>query len=121
MARRRRGSDHKVSQPVEIFSKAAFRSATRRSSAAKSKQVPTTAKSHKSSSLQTRKEGVERTLTSQQLASRLNDAKDERFTLLIMNNLSHQTGDLFFKGRDFLHIATSLTSLFHSLLCLAFG
>jgi hypothetical protein len=78
-------------------------------------------KIHKSSSSQTRKEGVERKLTSQQLASRLNDAKDEGFTFLIMNNLSHQTGDLFFKGRDFLHIATSLASLFHSLLCLAFG
>jgi hypothetical protein len=40
MVLRHRGSDHKVSQLVDIFSKAAFRSATRRSSAAKSKQVP---------------------------------------------------------------------------------
>jgi uncharacterized protein involved in propanediol utilization len=44
MALRRRGSDHKVSKPVDIFSKAAFRSATRRSSAEKSKQVPIKAK-----------------------------------------------------------------------------
>jgi hypothetical protein len=121
MALRRRGLDHKVSQPVDIFSKAAFRSATRRSSAAKSKQVPTTAKCHKSSSSQIEEEGVERKLTSQQLASRLDNAKDERFALFAMNNLSHQTGDLLFKGRDFLHIATGLTSLFYSHLRLTFG
>jgi hypothetical protein len=36
-----------------------------------------------------------------------------------MNNLRHQTGDLFFKGRDFLHIATGLASLFNGHLCLA--
>jgi hypothetical protein len=29
-----------------------------------------------------------------------------------MDNLSHQTGDLLLKGRDFLHIATCLASLF---------
>jgi hypothetical protein len=44
MALRRRGSDHKVSKPVDIFSNAAFRLATQCSSAAKSKQVPTMAK-----------------------------------------------------------------------------
>jgi hypothetical protein len=44
MALRHRGSDHKVSKPADIFSKAAFRSVTRRSSAVKSKQVPMMAK-----------------------------------------------------------------------------
>jgi hypothetical protein len=44
MALRRRGSDHKILKPADIFSKAAFRSVTRRSSAVKSKQVPMTAK-----------------------------------------------------------------------------
>jgi hypothetical protein len=76
---------------------------------------------HKNSSAQTRKEGVERKPTSQQLASRLDNAKNERLALLIMNNLRHQAGNLFFKGRDFLHIATGLVSLFNSHLCLAFG
>jgi hypothetical protein len=121
MALRHRGSDHNVSQPIDIFSRAEFRSATRRSSAAKSKQVPTMAKRHKSSSSQTEKEGVERKLTSQQLAGRFDNAKNERFTFFIMKNLRRQAGDLFFKGRDFLHIATGLASLFYSLLCLAFG
>jgi hypothetical protein len=121
MALRRRGSDHNVSQPVDIFSRAAFRSATRCSSAAKSKQVPITAKRHKSSSLQTGKEGVKRELTSQQLTSRFDNAKDERFALFTMDNLSHQTGYLFFKGGDFRHIATGLASLFYRRLCLTFG
>jgi hypothetical protein len=76
---------------------------------------------NRSSSLQTGKEGVERKLTSQQLASRLDDAKDERFTLFTMDNPGHQTGYFLFKGGDFLHIATSLASLFYSLQCLAFG
>jgi hypothetical protein len=44
MALRRRGSDHKVSKPADILSKAAFRSVTRRSSAVKSRQVPMTAR-----------------------------------------------------------------------------
>jgi hypothetical protein len=44
MASRHQGSDHKVSKPADIFSKAAFRSANRRSSAAKSKHVPIAAK-----------------------------------------------------------------------------
>jgi hypothetical protein len=76
---------------------------------------------HKSSSAQTAKEGVERKLTSQQLASRLDNAKNERFALFIMNNHHRQAGDLFFKGRDFLHIATGLARLFNSHLCLAFS
>jgi hypothetical protein len=67
------------------------------------------------------KKESKRKLTSQQLASRLDNAKDERFALFTMDNLSHQTGYLFFKGGDFLHIATGLASLFYSLLCLAFG
>jgi hypothetical protein len=121
MAFRCRESDHNISQPVDIFSRAAFRSATRRSSVAKSKLVPTTAKRHKSSSSQTGKDGVERKLTSQQLASRLDNAKEKRFALFTMDNPSHQTGYPFFKGGDFLHIATGLASLFYSLLCLAFS
>jgi hypothetical protein len=40
IARRRRGSDHKLSIPSDAFSRAVFRSATRRASAAKSRQVP---------------------------------------------------------------------------------
>jgi hypothetical protein len=78
-------------------------------------------KRHKSSSSHKEKEGVKRKLTSQQLASRLDNAKDEGFALFTMNNLSHQTGHLFFKGGDFLHIATGLASLFYSRLCLTFG
>jgi hypothetical protein len=122
MVLRCRGSDHKVSKPVDIFSKAAFRSATRHVSAAKSKQVPITAKGvTKNSSEQTGKRGVERKLTSQHLAGRLDNAKNERFAFFIMNNLCRQTGDLFIKGRDFLHIATGLVSFFNSHLCLTFG
>jgi hypothetical protein len=122
MALRRRGSDHKVSQPVDIFSKAAFCSSTRRSSAAKSKQVPTTANDDtKTASANIGKGGVERKLTSQHLTGRFDNAKNERFALFTMNNLRHQTGVLFFKGRDFLHIATGLASLFYSHLCLTFG
>jgi hypothetical protein len=122
MALRRRGSDHKVSQLVDIFSRAAFRSATRHSSAAKSKQVPMmTKRCHKNSSAQTGKGEVERRLTSQHLAGRLDNAKNEIFAFFIMNNPSHQTGDLLLKGRYFLHIATCLASLFNSHLCLTFG
>jgi hypothetical protein len=36
-----------------------------------------------------REAGVERKLTSQQLASRLDNAKEERFALLTMDNLRH--------------------------------
>jgi hypothetical protein len=115
MAFRRRGSDHKVSKPADIFSKAAFRSATRRSSAAKSKQVPIVAKGvTKSSRGQSGKEGVERKLTSQHLAGRLNNAKNERFAFFIMNNLSRQAGDLFAQGRDLLQITTGFASFVHS-------
>jgi hypothetical protein len=122
MALRRRGSDHKVSKPVDIFSKAAFRSATRRSSAAKSKKVPTNGKMcHNNSSNQTGKGGVKRTLTSQHLAGRLDNAKNERLAFFIMNNLRRQTGDLFIKGRDFLHITTGLAGFFNSHLCLTSG
>jgi hypothetical protein len=123
MALRRQGSDHNVSQPVDIFSRAAFHSATRRSSATKSKQVPTKWLKDvtKKSSSQTGKEGVERKLTSQHLTGRFDNAKDERFALFTMNNLSHQTGDLLLKGRYFLHIATGLASLFYSHLRLTFG
>jgi hypothetical protein len=122
MALRHRGSDHNVSQPVDIFSRAAFRLATQRSSAAKSKQVPTNGKRcHKNSSTQAGEGGVERKLTSQHLAGRLKNTKKEGFTLLVMNNPRHQTGNLFFQGRDFLHIATGLASLFYSQLCLTFG
>jgi hypothetical protein len=66
----------------------------------------------KNSSEQKGKGGVERKLTSQHLAGRLDNAKNERFALFIMNNLCHQTRDLFIKGRYFLHIATGLASFF---------
>jgi hypothetical protein len=74
----------------------------------------------KNSSAQIGNGEVER-ITMQHLAGRLDNAKNERFAFFIMNNRSHQTGDLFLKGRDFLHIATCLASLFNSHLCLAFG
>jgi hypothetical protein len=122
MALRRRGSDHKVSKPADIFSKATFRSVTPRSSAAKSKQVPITAKGvTKNSSEETGKGGVERKLTSQHLAGRLDNAKNKRFALFIMNNLRHQTGDLFIKRRYLLHITTGFASFINSHLCLALG
>jgi hypothetical protein len=122
MALRHRESDHKVSKPADIFSKAAFRSVTQRSSAAKSKQVPTMAKGvTKNSSEQIGKSGVERKLASQHLAGRLNNAKNKRFALFIMNNLCRQTGDLFIKERYLLHIATGLASFFNSHLCLKLG
>jgi hypothetical protein len=72
----------------------------------------------------THKQGKEESkekLTSQHFAGRFDNAKNERLALFIMNNLCHQTGGLFFKGRDFLHIATGLASLFNGYLCLAFG
>jgi hypothetical protein len=75
----------------------------------------------KNSNAKTGKGEVERELTSQHLAGRFDNAKNERFTFFIMNNPSHQTGDLFLKGRDFLHIATCLASLFNSHMCLIFG
>jgi hypothetical protein len=95
---------------------------TRRSSAAKSKQVPITAKGvTKNSSEQTGKREVERKLTSQHLTGRLDNAKNERFAFFIMNNLRHQTGDLFIKGRYLLHIATGFASFVNSHLCLTLG
>jgi hypothetical protein len=75
----------------------------------------------KSSSSQAGKEEVERKLTSQQLASRLDNTKNEGLALFTMGNFSHQTGYLFFKGGDLLHIATGLASLFDSHLRLAFS
>jgi hypothetical protein len=84
--------------------------------------VPTTAKGvTKDSSERTGKRGVERKLTSQHLAGRFDNAKNERFALFIMNNLRRQTGDLFIKGRYLLHIATGLASFFNSHLCLTLG
>jgi hypothetical protein len=122
MALRRQGSDHKVSQPADILSKAAFRSVTRRSSAAKSRQVPITAKSiTKNSSEEMGKEGVERKLTSQHLAGRLDNAKNKRFALFIMNNLRRQAGDLFLKRRYLFHITTGFASFVNSHLCLTLG
>jgi hypothetical protein len=122
MALRRRGSDHKVSKPADIFSKAAFRSVTRRSSAAKSKQVPITAKDV--TKIVVKKQGKEKSkekLTSQHLADRLDNAKNKRFVFFIMNNLCRQTGDLFIKRRYLLHITTGFASLVNSHLCLTLG
>jgi hypothetical protein len=67
------------------------------------------------------KEGVERKLTSQHLAGRLDSAKNKRFALFIMNNLRRQAGDLFIKGRYLLHITTGFASFVNSHLCLTFG
>jgi hypothetical protein len=77
--------------------------------------------SQKNSGAQTGKGEVERRLTSQHLTGRLDNANYERFAFFIMNNPSHQTRDLFLKGRYFLHIATCLASLLNSHLCLTFG
>jgi hypothetical protein len=122
MALRQRESDHKVSQPADILSKAAFRSVTRRSSAAKSRQVPITEKDiTKNSSEETGKGGVERKLTSQHLAGRLDNAKNKRLALFIMNNLRRQAGDLFLKRRYLLHITTGFASFVNSHLCLTLG
>jgi hypothetical protein len=85
------------------------------------KYIQTAKRCHKNSSTQTRKGGVKRKLTSQHLAGRLDNTKNEGFTLLVMNNPRHQTGSLFFQEGDFLHIATGLASLFYSHLCLTFG
>jgi hypothetical protein len=122
MAFRRRGSDHKVSKPADIFSKAAFRSVTQRSSAAKSKQVPVTAKDvNKNNSKETGKREVERKLTAQYLAGRLDNTKNKRFAFFIMSNLRRQTGDPFIKRRYLLHITRGFASLVNSHLCLALG
>jgi hypothetical protein len=43
---------------------------------------------------QEKKESKEK-LTSQHLAGRLDNAKNKRLAFFIMNNLSHQAGDLF--------------------------
>jgi hypothetical protein len=69
----------------------------------------------------TGKEGVERKLTSQHLASRLDNAKNKRFALFIMNNLRRQAGDLFIKRRYLFHITTGFASFVNSHLCLALG
>jgi hypothetical protein len=58
------------------------------------------------------KEKSKERLTTQHLAGGLDNAKNKGFAFFVVNNLSHQTGDLFLKGRDFLHIATCLASLF---------
>jgi hypothetical protein len=76
---------------------------------------------HKNSSGQIGKEGVERKLTSQHLTGRLDNAKNKRFALFIMNNLRHQAGDLFIKGRYLLHITTGFASFVNSHLCLTLG
>jgi hypothetical protein len=73
---------------------------------------------YKNSNEESGKREVERKLTSQHLAGRLDNAKNKRFAFFIMNNLRRQTGNLFIKRRYLLQIATSLTSFPHSNLCL---
>jgi hypothetical protein len=75
----------------------------------------------KNSSEQTGKRGVERKLTLQHLAGRLDNTNNEGFTLFIMNNLRRQARDLFIKGRYLLHITTGFASFVNSHLCLALG
>jgi hypothetical protein len=69
---------------------------------------------------QGKKESKEK-LTSQYLAGRLDNAKNKRFALFIMNNLHCQAGDLFIKGRYLLHITTGFASFVNSHLCLTLG
>jgi hypothetical protein len=76
---------------------------------------------YKNSSEETGKREVERKLTSQHLAGRLDNAKNKGFTFFIMENLRHQTGNLFIKRRYLLQITTSFTSFAHSHLCLTFS
>jgi hypothetical protein len=76
---------------------------------------------HKNTSEEIGKGGVERKLISQHLAGRLDNAKNKRFALFIMNNLRRQTGDLFIKRRYLLHITTGFASFVNSHLCLALG
>jgi hypothetical protein len=76
---------------------------------------------YKKSSEETGKREVERKLTSQHLAGRLDNAKDKRFAFFVMNNLRRQTGDLFIQNRHLLRQTTSFVSFAHSHLCLTFG
>jgi hypothetical protein len=56
---------------------------------------------HNSSSGQTGKEGVERKSYIATSRRRLDNAKNKRFALFIMNNLRRQAGDLFRLGKIF--------------------
>jgi hypothetical protein len=67
------------------------------------------------------KREVERKLTSQDLAGRLDNTKNKRLAFFIMDNLRRQTGNLFIKRRYLLQITTSFASFAHSHLCLTFS
>jgi hypothetical protein len=58
---------------------------------------------HKNSSEETGKREVERKLTSQHLAGKLDNAKNKRLAFFIMDNFRRQTGNLFIKRRYLLH------------------
>jgi hypothetical protein len=67
------------------------------------------------------KREVERNLTSQHLAGRLDNAKDKRIAFLMMHNLRRQARHLIIKNRYLFCQTTSFASFVHSHLRLAFG
>jgi hypothetical protein len=66
------------------------------------------------------KRSVERKLTSQHLAGRLDNAKDKRVAFLMMHNPRRQARHLIIKNRYLLCQTTSFASFAHSHPCLAF-
>jgi hypothetical protein len=64
---------------------------------------------------------VEKKLTSQHLAGRLDNAKDKRIAFFMMHNPRHQARHLVIKNGYSLRQTTSFASFVHSHLCLAFG
>jgi hypothetical protein len=79
IARRRRGSDQKLSTPSDDVSRVVIRSEIQRVSPTKSKQVPTTKKSYwpVATKQKGRKRKIARNLTSQLLTSRFNYTNEE--------------------------------------------
>jgi hypothetical protein len=75
---------------------------------------------HKNSS-GTKREKVERKLTSQHLTGGFDNAKEKRIAFLVMQNLCHQAGHLIIKNRYLLHQIRSFASFIKCHLSLAFG
>jgi hypothetical protein len=121
MARRRRGSDHKLSILSDAFSRAIIRSKTRRASPTKSRQVPEIIKSIRQQYWNEReKRKAARNLTSQHLTDRLDNTNKKGVAFFEMHDFGHQTRHLILKYGYLFHKAAKFAGLFHSKLRLTF-
>jgi hypothetical protein len=123
MARRRRGSDHKLSIPSDAFSRAAIHLETRRVSPTKSRQVPAITKVlANNSGMKGKRERLQgtRNLTSQHLADGLDNTNKKGVAFFEMHDFGHQTRHLIRKYGYLFHKATRFAGLIQTKLRLAF-